>query len=44
MAIIAIDMKGSDFGCEELAKSVKQYLSESTEKILAFADKTRHEC
>ncbi len=43
MAIIAIDMMGSDLGCEELAKSVKQYLSESTDKILAFGDKTRLE-
>lgn len=41
MAKIAIDMMGSDLGCEELAKSVKQYLSESTDEILAFGAKSK---
>ncbi len=42
MAKIAIDMMGSDLGCEELAKGVKDYLqSNSEDEILAFGDEEK---
>ena len=41
MAKIAIDLMGSDLGCEELSQAVKQYLIDSNDEVIIFGEKEK---